>query len=122
MPSFTITNVSGSITVNGISLAEGSCRGMKTPAIVDGSGSFFVSCSPDRGERSIVEKPQIDDEGNVILDENDKPLTIETIVYARMPPVEITLTNEAGTIATVRENERYPSGDSYSLNGRLLIS
>ncbi len=99
MTTFIIT-VSGYVTVNGNVIPDGSCSGIPTPAVIDGTGEFFVACCPNPP--------------NAIIGP-------EGITYEPAPDVCLTLLDEEAGITTIPQNTRYPEEGSYPLSRPVWV-
>mgnify|MGYP001570712457 CR=1 FL=1 len=100
MTSFVIANLGDTeLIVNGIVLPVSSCRGLLTPATIEGNGSFSIVCNPTRGEKIVVTDPELGD-----MD-----------FYLPAAPVSVRLYDTIGDIVVVPENVRYPEEGGYPL-------
>jgi len=118
MTSFVVHNSGGYIEVGGKPVPAGCSCGFEIPAVISGSGSFYITCNPNppilMGEHDVL----------VALDKTnpDETVSVKENIYKPATSVSIDLTDSLGLITTVIENTRYPEEWDYPLTREITVT
>lgn len=105
MTSIVVTNVSGTVTLNGLDLPAGACRGVLTPATIDGDADIIISVNADGYNVPAT------------YTEMGELMTPAVIV----PEVSATISDALGVVSVVKQDERFPASGVYKMSIPLTV-